>query len=237
MVELTDKRVTIILTLVLLYVGLTNTVRIFINAEPLNRLWGFSAIFFISAIVNCFCINRLSNKWLKQLNVMMILAYGCMQAMIGYSGNFSGSILFVYAIHLDYSRNKAISKCVLLFVCVIIKSYITDMIPAQALTLLFMNFVVIGLYFVIFRTPEKKENDNEEVSERALDLSDKDDQVIKYILNNMEPKQIDYEILAQPGTVRKRIRRMRKKNKCNTDLLLGIKIGQDNNKIDKLTDL
>ena len=206
----------------LLFIIVTNTLSIFIR--------GASYIYFIVNILPfslSILILLIFRKHALKINCFLMLTLGLVLTLIGGAGNFSGVVFIIFSIHMDQSRNKTIIKLALMTICIAIKTLITEITTIQLINLLFVNYLAYGYYYVLFT--EKK-------TVTIYELEDQTEQIIQYIREGKERKEIADLTCLSVGAISKRLTRLKEKEGYKTvdQMLISMSDnGQNRKKIDK----
>jgi len=206
----------------LLFVSLMNALSIFIRGADLVYILTFVLPYFVVAVIIYLC-----RKFQKHINIYWLVVLGIGIIFGGQAGNFSGAILFVYAIHLDPGKNKTIFKLSLMAVSIAVKTLLIEINPIQTINLLFAHFLCYAYYYVLF-------------TERKIitipEIEDQTEQIIDYLTEGYTIKEIAVKTCLTSAAVNKRISRLRDKENCKTTCQLIYKLsksGQKHKQIDR----
>jgi hypothetical protein len=143
----------------------------------------------------------------KTINKHLMLILGLIITLVGNTGNFSGAIFIVYAIHLDPGRNKTIVKLGLLIIAITCKSLFMEIHTVQIVSLLFINMLCYGYYYALFT--EKKVI-------TITEIEDQTEQIIQYIRDGKTRPEIAELTCLTPAAISKRLHRFKSKNGFQT---------------------
>lgn len=160
----------------------------------------------------------LFREYQSKISKYLMLILGLIITLFGNPGNFSGAIFIIYSIHLDPGRNKTIIKLGLLIVAITCKTLIIDISTVQTVSLLFINGLCYAYYYILF-TEKKVITINE--------IEDQTEQIIDYLIDGFEIKEIAVKTCLSPAAVSKRINRLRDKEGCRTTIQLIAKLSID----------
>jgi DNA-binding CsgD family transcriptional regulator len=164
-------------------------------------------IFYILPFAVIMIILLVIRKAQSKINTHLMLFLGLIVTLVGNAGNFSGAIFIVYAIHLDPGRNKTIAKLGLLAIAITCKSLIMDIHTIQIVSLLFINMLCYGYYYVLFT--EKK-------IITITEIEDQTEQIMQYVIDGKRNKEIAAMTFMSEAAVQKRIKRLMIKENCET---------------------
>lgn len=212
----------------LLFETIINSIKIIAYNDQYYRLISYGLVFIIPAAVLWIISLKISTKKQWQVCSYLILAYGIIYSLMPGMGNFSGATFFIFSIHTDYSKNKAMIKVFILLLCIAVKTVFVDTIGIQAINLMAVNLFIIGLYFVLIKLPENPKKIN-------IEMEDQTKQIVDYLDAGLTIKEISDQVYINPTTINKRISRLKTQLNCKTNYQLFMKIGRDKKELDKPT--
>lgn len=186
----------------MLFVIIMNILLIFIRGMNSSYI-----IFYIIPFILVSLILLIFRKRQTNINKYIMLILGLIITLAGNAGNFSGAIFIIYSIHLDPGRNKTIVKLGLIIVAITCKSLYMDIHTIQIVNLLFIHMLCYGYYYVLYT--EKKVITIKEIEDQT-------EQIITYLRDGFEIKEIAVKTCLSPAAVSKRINRLRDREGCRT---------------------
>jgi DNA-binding NarL/FixJ family response regulator len=151
-----------------------------------------------------------------KVNAVLYAACGLVATATGSTGNFSGAIFLVFSI---YIFNTALTNYTLSAACAVIiaaKHVFLGFTIPEVVNLFVVYAFVFGIYFILIHPkPEPKPI--------VARVDDTDIEIVNYLQDGMQAKEIGAEIGLSPSAVYKRIERARVKYFCDSNIELAQK--------------